>query len=161
MRKYRSSSNLVKVRWFLAELCPFYIENNMKFSVSVHYLPNDTRYSTQTWHMDMSWENTVHVRIWSWFDDFWQSYAPFTLKIIWNFQFPFIISLTVQHIQLKLDIWICFWNAQAKFEFVMVQWFLAELCPFHFENNMKFTVSVHYVPNSVTIIQLKFDIWIC
>jgi hypothetical protein len=35
---------------------------------------------------------------------FWQSYAPFTLIIIWNFQFPFIIPPTVLHIQLKLDI---------------------------------------------------------
>jgi hypothetical protein len=28
-------------------------------------------------------------------------------KNIRNFQFPFIISQTVLHIQLKLDIWIC------------------------------------------------------
>jgi hypothetical protein len=117
MRKYRSSSNLVMVRWFLAELCPFHFENNMKFSVSVHYLPNGTTHSTQTWHMDTSKECAGQVQIWSWFSDFWQSYAPFTLKIIWNFQFLFIISPTVQHIQLKFDIWICFWNAQVKFKF--------------------------------------------
>jgi hypothetical protein len=85
MRKYRSSSNLVMVWWFKAELCPFYFENNMKFSVSVHYLSNGYTLLTQTWHMDMSWENTGHVRIWSWFDVFGQSYAPFTLKIIWIF----------------------------------------------------------------------------
>jgi hypothetical protein len=113
MRKYRSSSNLVMVRFFFAELCPFYFEKYMKFSVSVHYLPNGTTHLTQTWHMDMSSDNTGQVRIWSWFDDFWQSYAPFTLKIIWNFQFPFIM----QHIQLKLDIWIRQRNAQVKFKF--------------------------------------------
>jgi hypothetical protein len=43
--------------------------------------------------------------------------CPFYLKIIWNFQFPFIISTTVQHIQLKLDIWICQEKIQVKFEF--------------------------------------------
>jgi hypothetical protein len=32
--------------------------------------------------MDMSLENTGQVQIWSWFNDFWQSYAPFSLKII-------------------------------------------------------------------------------
>jgi hypothetical protein len=75
-------------------------------SVSIHYLSNGCTHSTQILHMDMSWENTGQVRIWSWYDDFWQSYTPFTLKIIWNFQFPFIISPTVQHIQLKLDQWL-------------------------------------------------------
>jgi hypothetical protein len=40
----------------------------------------------QIWHIDISWENTGQVRIWSWSDDFWQSYAHW-----WNFQFPFII----------------------------------------------------------------------
>jgi hypothetical protein len=67
--------------------------------------------------MVMSWENSGQVRIWSWFDDFWQSYAPFTLKIIWNFQFPFIITPTVLHIQVKLNIWICHEKIQVKFEF--------------------------------------------
>jgi hypothetical protein len=117
MRKYRSSLNLVKVWWFLAELCPFYFENNIKFPVSVHCLHNGTTHSIQTWHIDMSWANTGQDHIWLWFDDFWQSYAPFTLNIIWNFQFPFIISTTVQHIQLKLDIWICHEKIQVKFEF--------------------------------------------
>jgi hypothetical protein len=117
MRKYRSTWNLVMIRWFLAELCPFYLKNNMKFSVSVHYLPNGITQSTQTWHMDMSWENTGQIWIWSWFDNFWQSYAPFTMKIIWIFQFPFIISQTVLHIQLKLYIWICYEKIQVKFEF--------------------------------------------
>jgi hypothetical protein len=63
MRKYRSNSNLVMVRWF------------------------------------------------------WQCYAPFTVKIKWIFQFPFIISPTVLHIELKLYIWIFHKEIQAKFEF--------------------------------------------
>jgi hypothetical protein len=113
MRKYRSSSNLVMTRWFLAELCPFYFENNMKFSVSVYYLPTGTTHSTKTWHMDMFLECPGQVRIWSWFNDFWH----FTLKIIWNLQFLFIIYSTVLHIQLKFDIWICQRNGQVKLEF--------------------------------------------
>jgi hypothetical protein len=52
----------------------------------------------------------------SWFDDFWQIYAPLTLKK-GIFQFPFIISPTVVHIQLKLKIWICHKNALVNFEF--------------------------------------------
>jgi hypothetical protein len=54
----------------------------MKFSVSVHYLPNGIAHSTQIWQMDMSKEFAGIVCIWSWFNDFWQSYAPFSLKII-------------------------------------------------------------------------------
>jgi hypothetical protein len=113
----RSNLNLVMVQWFLAELFPFHFENNMKFSVSIYYLPNSITHSTQIWHMDMAKECAGQARIWSWFDDFWQSYAPFTLKMIWSFQFPFIISPTVLHIQLKFDIWIWQRNAQVKLEF--------------------------------------------
>jgi hypothetical protein len=67
--------------------------------------------------MDMSKECAGQVGIWSWFDDFWQSYSPFTLKMIRNFQFPFIISPTVVHIQLKFDIWIRQKYVQVKFKF--------------------------------------------
>jgi hypothetical protein len=113
----RSSSNLAMVRWFLAELCPFHFENIMKFSVFVHYLPNGITHSTQIWHMDTSKKYAGQVRIWPWFDYFWQSNPPFTLKIMWNFQFPFIISPMILHIQLKFGIWICQRNAQVKIEF--------------------------------------------
>jgi hypothetical protein len=121
----RSSSYLVMLRWFLAELCPFHFENNMKFSVFVHYLSNSVTHSIKIWHMDMSKGSPGQDWICLWFDDFWQSYAPFTLKIIWNFQFPYIISPTVLHIQLKFYIWICQRNAQVKFEFghgLMIFW---------------------------------------
>jgi hypothetical protein len=67
--------------------------------------------------MDTSNECAGHVRILSLFDDFWQSYAPLTLKKKGNFQFPFIISSTVVHIQLKLKIWICHENTLVNFEF--------------------------------------------
>jgi hypothetical protein len=103
---------------FRPSILPFFRHSVIpSSSVSVHYLKNSCTHLNQIWHMDMSWENTGQVRIWSWFDDFWQSYAPLTLKIIWNFQFPFIISQTIQHIQLKLDIWICHEIIQVKFEF--------------------------------------------
>jgi hypothetical protein len=118
-------------------------------SVSVHYLSNGCTYSNQIWHMDMSWENTGQVRIWSWFDDFLQSYAPFTLKIIWNFQFH-SLSAQGQHIQLKFDIWICQQKIQVKFEFGHGSMIFGRLCPFYFENNLKFSVSVHYLPNGTT-----------
>jgi hypothetical protein len=73
----------------------------MKFSVSVHYLLNSVTYSTQILPMDMSKECTVQVRIWSWFDDFWQSFPLLTLRK-GNFQFTFIISPTVVHIQQQI-----------------------------------------------------------
>jgi hypothetical protein len=144
MRKYRSKSNLVMVRWFLTELCPL-----MKLSVSVHYLPNSWTHSTQIWHMDTSKKCTEQVQIWSWFDDFWQSHTLFTLKIIWHFQFPFIIYPSCTN-QLKFEIWICQKIRRSSSNFLMVQWFLAELCPFHFKNNMNFSVSVHFLPNCIT-----------
>jgi hypothetical protein len=67
--------------------------------------------------MEMSKECAGQVQIWSWFDDFWQSNALITLKK-GNFQFPFIISQKVVHIQLKFNIWICHINTLFKFEFV-------------------------------------------
>jgi hypothetical protein len=66
--------------------------------------------------MDTSKKWAGQVCILSWFDDFWQSYAPLTLKK-GNCQFPFIISPTVVHIQLKLKIWICHKHALVIFEF--------------------------------------------
>jgi hypothetical protein len=73
------------------------------------------QHSNLTYGFAKEWAG--QVQIWSWFDDFWQSYAPFTLKMKWNFQFPFIISPRVLHIPLKFDIWICQRNAQVKLEF--------------------------------------------
>jgi hypothetical protein len=49
---------------------------------------------------------------------------------------------------------------RSSLKLVMVRWFLAELCPFHFEKKRKFSFSVHFLPNGVHI-QLKFNIWIC
>jgi hypothetical protein len=58
------------------------IFDKVKFSVSVHYLPNGITHSIQISNMDTSKKWTGQIRMWSWFNDFWQSYAPFTLKII-------------------------------------------------------------------------------
>jgi hypothetical protein len=113
-------------------------------SVSVHFHSYGCIHSSQIWHMDMSWENTGQVRIWGWFDDFWQSYVPFTLKIIRNYQFPFITSPTVLHIQLKLDIWICHDKIQVKFEF-----------------GHGLVIFGRAISPTVLHIQLKLDIWIC
>jgi hypothetical protein len=114
----RSSSNLVMVWWFLAELCPFHFENNMKFSDYVHYLPKSVSNSTQICHVDLPNKCAGQVRIWLWFDDFRQSYVTFNLKILNNFQLSFLISSRVLHIQHKFDIlWIRQRNAQVKFEF--------------------------------------------
>jgi hypothetical protein len=54
----------------------------MKFSVSVHYLPCGITLSSQILHMDTQKKFAGQVCIWPWFDDFGQSYAPFTFKII-------------------------------------------------------------------------------
>jgi hypothetical protein len=81
-------------------------------SVFVHYLSNGCTHSPRILHMDISWQNTGQLWIWSWSHDFLRSYAPW-----WNFQFPFIISPVVLHIWLIFDIWIRQRNAQVKFEF--------------------------------------------
>jgi hypothetical protein len=114
----------------------FHFESNMKFSVYVYYLPNSTTYSTQIWHMDMFLECPGQVRIWSWFNVFWQSKAPFTLKIIWNLQFLFIIYPTVLHIQLKFDIWICQRNGQVKLKFGHGWWFFGRVMSLSLWNNI-------------------------
>jgi hypothetical protein len=103
---------------FRHSVLPFFRTSVIPSSfVSVHYHSNGCTHSSKIWHMDISWKNTGQLWIWLWFDDFWQSNAPFTLKMIWNIQFPFIISPTVLHIQLKLNIWICHETIQVKFEF--------------------------------------------
>jgi hypothetical protein len=102
------------------------------------------------WHLDTSKECAGQVRIWSWFDDFWQSYAPFTLKIIWKF------SVSVHYLPKRyntfnsnLTYWYIRGIRRSTPNLFMVQWFLAELCPFYFWKR-KFSVSVHYHPNSCT-----------
>jgi hypothetical protein len=67
--------------------------------------------------MDTSKEWAGQVLIWSWFDDFWQRNASLTLKKRGKFYFPFIISPTFVHIQLKFKIWIFYKKTLVKFEF--------------------------------------------
>jgi hypothetical protein len=70
---WTSSGLMIFGPWW--NFCPL-----VTFSVSVHYLPNGITHLTQTWDMDASKECAGQVRIWSWFNNFWHSYAPFTLK---------------------------------------------------------------------------------
>jgi hypothetical protein len=60
----------------------------MKFSVSVHYLPNGITHLTQISHMDTSKKCPGQLQILSWFDDFWQSNARLTLKKKRKFSVP-------------------------------------------------------------------------
>jgi hypothetical protein len=124
-------------------------------SVSVHYLSNSCSHLTQIWHIWIYHEKIqVKFRIWSWSNDFWQSYA------LWlNFQFPFIISPTVLHIQLKFDIWILQRDVLVKIEFGHGLMIFGRVMPLSLWNNMKFWVSFIISPTVVHIL-LKFDIWI-
>jgi hypothetical protein len=70
-----------------------------------------------TFNWNFTYGNEGQVRIWSWVDEFLQRNTPLR-----NFQFLFIISLTVVHTELKFDLGICQRNAQVKFKFM--------LCPF-------------------------------
>jgi hypothetical protein len=112
-------------------------------------------FNSKLTYMDTSKKCVGQVRIWSWFNDFWQSYVPFTLKIIWNFQFRFIISYRVLHIQLKIDD-----GHMVKIECCHGLMFLAELCPFNFEKKGNFQFPFIISP-TVVHIQLKLKIWIC
>jgi hypothetical protein len=101
--------------------------------------------------MDMSWTNTAQVGIWSWFNDFWQSYAPFTLKIIWNFQFRSLTPQRYYTFNSNFTYGYVIRKSRSSLNLVMVRWFfLAELCPFYFKYNMKFSASVHYLQNGIT-----------
>jgi hypothetical protein len=93
------------------QLCPL-----MKFSVSVHYLPTvvHIQLNFKIWIRQSNTQvkfKFIHGSM------IFGRVKPLSLKIIWNFQFPFIISRTVIHIQLKFNIWICERNAQLKFEY--------------------------------------------
>jgi hypothetical protein len=120
-------------------------------SVSVHYLSNGCTHSTQIWHMGMSWENTGWVSIWSWFDDFWQSYAPFTLKMIWNFSFRSLSAQRYYTFHSNLIYGYVMIKYRPSSNLVMVRWLLAEFYPFYFINNMKFSVSAHYPQRFYTL----------
>jgi hypothetical protein len=100
------------------------------------------------------------VWIWSWFNDFLLSNVPFTLKIIWNFQFLFIISPIVLHIQLKFDVSIFQKNGQVKFEFGHGSMIFGSFVPFTLKiiSNFQFPF---IISTMVQHIQLKFIIWIC
>jgi hypothetical protein len=67
-------------------------------------------------NMHMSKECADQVQIWSWFNEFWQSYAPSTLKNR-NVLVSLIVSPKVVHIELKFNIWISYRNTQVKFKF--------------------------------------------
>jgi hypothetical protein len=121
-------------------------------SVSVHYLSNSCKHSTQILNMDISWKNTGQVRIWSWPIDFWQSYSPW-----WNFQFPFIISPTVLHIQLKFDTRIRQRNAQVKFKFGHGSMIFGRVMPLYLKIIWNFQFPFIISP-TVLHIQLKYDI---
>jgi hypothetical protein len=88
---------------------------------SFHLLSPQRYYiSTQIEHMDMA--RNAQVKFEFGHGSIFQSYAPLTLR-----------------------------NAQIKLELSQgLIVFLAELCPFPFENNKKFPVSVHYVSNGIT-----------
>jgi hypothetical protein len=104
----------------------------MNFSVSVHYLLNSTTHSTQTWHMDMFLECPGQVRIWSWFNDFWQSKSPFTLKIIWNLQFPINTLSTQQYYIFNSNLTYGYVKGMGRssWNLVKVQWFFGSYVPF-------------------------------
>jgi hypothetical protein len=207
-----SNSNSVMVRWFLAELCPFYFKNNMKFSVSAHYLTNGITHSTQTWHIGyvmrkykpslnlvMVWwflaelcpfhfENNYIIfsfrslspkRYYTFNSNLTYGYVkgmrrsslnlvmvqwflaelcPFTLKIIWNFQFLFIISPTVLQIQLKFDIWIRQRNVQVKIEFGHGSMIADRVIPLELWKKIRNFKCLFIISPMVAHIQLKFDI---
>jgi hypothetical protein len=149
------------VRWFLKELCPFYFENNTKFSVSVHYLPNSITHSTQTWHMHTSKNCTGQVWIWSKFNDFWRSYAPFTWKILWNslvsvHYFPNNITHSTQ----TWYIWIHQRHAQVKFEFGHGSMIFGRVMPLSLWKKKKNFQFLFITSPMVLHIQLKLDICI-
>jgi hypothetical protein len=96
----------------------------------------------------------------SWFNNFWQSYAPFILKIIWNFQFLFIFSPTVLHMLLKFHTWIPLRNVQIKVEFGHGLVIFGRVIPLLLWKKRKFSVPFIISP-TVVHIHVKFSIWIC
>jgi hypothetical protein len=101
-------SNWVMVQWFL----PFNFEKKEIFnycSLSPKQLSIFNSNLMYGYVIGICWSSSNLVMVW------W--YLTWTMKKKWNFLFPFIISPTVIHFQLKFDIKIHLWNKQAKFEF--------------------------------------------
>jgi hypothetical protein len=123
-------------------------------SVSVQYLGNCCYHLTHIWHMDISQENVVKFEFDHGsmiFNFIFDRVIPLELWIrVRNFQFPFISSPTVVHIQLKFDIWICKRNAQVKFEFVIVRWFFGRVMLLQLWKKKNFSVSAHCLSNNCT-----------
>jgi hypothetical protein len=77
--------------------------------------------------------------------------CPFNFEKKGNFQFTFMISQTVVHIQLTFDIWVRQQNAQVKIEFGHgSKYFGRVMPPLDLKKEKKFSVSVYYLPNSCT-----------
>jgi hypothetical protein len=69
------------------KVIPLELWKNQKFLVSVHYLLNGCTHSPQIWLIDTSKEKAVQFWIWSWFNDFGQSYPSWMLEKFWFLSF--------------------------------------------------------------------------
>jgi hypothetical protein len=112
-------------------------------SVSVHYLSNFCTHSTQIWHIDIK---KIQVKF-----EFGHGQMIFDRVMphdeIFSFRslspqwyFTFNSNLTYRYVK---------GMRRSSSNLVIIRWFFAELCPLNFEKR-KFSVSVHYLPNSCT-----------
>ena len=115
MTCYRSSSNFVPVRWFFAELWTLDLGKFEKSVFQTFFLHAST-YSNDIWYTVLSWHVTDQVRILFRFDDFWQSYGPWTWRNSKN-QFSGLFFVMLWHIQMIFSIQFYHDMLQIKFEF--------------------------------------------
>jgi hypothetical protein len=143
MRKYRSSLNLVMVRWFLVELCPFYLiwifqflfiisptvfHIQLKFDISIRQ--RNAKVKIKFGYGSMVFGRVMSLSLWKEYEIL--SFCLFSPQQCYIFN----SNLTYGYVK---------GMRRSSSNLVMVRWFLAKLCPFHFENNIKFSVSVHYL----------------
>jgi hypothetical protein len=107
-------------------------------SVSVHYLGNGFTHSTQIWHNGyLIGKCAGQVRILVMVQWFFVRDMPPYFEKKGNFQFLFIISPTVVHVQLIFKIWIYHSNTLVKFKFHHVL-LISELFLLKFEKKRNF-----------------------
>jgi hypothetical protein len=146
----RSILNLVMVCWFLAELCPFYFEKKKEIfsfcSLSpkkLYTFNSNLRYV----HFIEMCRSSLNLVMVLWF------LREFSLL---NFKkkkeiFSFYSLSSQQSLMYTFNSNLIYGYfkemCMSISNLVIVQWFLAELCPFNFKKKKKWSVSVHYLPN--------------
>ena len=107
---YRPSSNVVDLRQFLWELCPFWNLEYWKYSFRT-FLIHALTYWAEIFHMTLFYYTSDQVRVSSISSIFVGVIPLLELRIL-----EIVFHTFLLHVELKFCIWLCFTVLQIKFE---------------------------------------------